>query len=63
MEKEADRSLRVHQLVLLHGRERAREMVPAKQRLLVDIAAEVLYDEGQAIGISYAGFCLGRVDG
>ena len=58
MEEEADRSLRVHQLVLLHGRERAREMVPAKQRLLVDIAAEVLCDERQAIGISYAGFCL-----
>ena len=48
----------VHQLVLVHGRERAREMVPARQRLLVDIAAEVLADERQNIGISYTGFCL-----
>jgi hypothetical protein len=33
-------------------------MVPAKQRLLVDIAAEVMADERQNIGISYTGFCL-----
>ncbi len=33
-------------------------MVSAKQRLLVDIAAEVLADDTQAIGISYTGFCL-----
>ncbi len=48
----------IHQLVLVHGHERAREMVPHKQRLLVDIAAEVLADEQQNIGISYTGFCL-----
>jgi hypothetical protein len=48
----------VHQLVLIHGHERAREMVPQKQRPLVDIAAEVLADERQDIGISYTGFCL-----
>jgi len=48
----------VHRLVLIHGRERAREMVPVKQRLLVDIAAEVMADEEQRIGISYTGFCL-----
>lgn len=48
----------IHQLVLLHGRETARDMVPAKQRTLVDIAAEVLADETQTIGISYTGFCL-----
>src|ERR1700730_14010671 len=48
----------LHRLVLIHGRERAREMVPAKQRSLVDIAAEVLADEQQTIGISYTGFCL-----
>lgn len=46
----------VHQLVLAHGRERAREMVAPKQRLLIDIAAEVLADETQRIGISYTGF-------
>ena len=48
----------LHQLVMLHGRERAREMVTEKQRSLVDIAAEVMADESQRIGISYTGFCL-----
>ena len=48
----------VHQLVLVHGQARAREMVPERQRPLVDIAAEVLADEQQRIGISYTGFCL-----
>ena len=32
----------VHRLIIEHGRERAREMVPAKQRHLVDMAAEVM---------------------
>ena len=49
---------RVHQLVLIHGRERARELVSEKQRPLIDIAAEVMADENQSIGITYAGFCL-----
>jgi hypothetical protein len=48
----------LHQLVLLHGREMAREMVPEERRPLVDIAAEVLADDVQRIGISYAGFAL-----
>jgi hypothetical protein len=51
-------SSNVHQLVLLHGRERALEMVDARTRPLVDIAAEVLADDTQRIGISYTGFCL-----
>src|ERR1700710_2181062 len=33
-------------------------MVPERQRPLVDIAAEVMADESQRIGISYTGFCL-----
>jgi hypothetical protein len=33
-------------------------MVDAKTRPLVDIAAEVMADETQRIGISYTGFCL-----
>jgi hypothetical protein len=33
-------------------------MVPEKQRPLVDIAAEVMADESQRMGISYTGFCL-----
>jgi hypothetical protein len=35
----------VHRLVILHGRERAREMVDPRVRSLVDIAAEVLADD------------------
>ena len=58
MKVEAGISDQVHQLVLTHGRERARELVSAKQRPLIDIAAEVLADESQSIGITYAGFCL-----
>lgn len=56
--KETDAAQGVHRLVLMHGRERAREMVAPKQRLLVDIAAEVLADDSRKIGISYTGFCL-----
>lgn len=56
--KDGDAAYGVHQLVLVHGHERAREMVPEKQRQLVDIAAEVMADERQHIGISYTGFCL-----
>src|SRR5690348_8772617 len=56
--EESDAAQGVHRLVLLHGRDRAREMVEPKARLLVDIAAEVLADEQQRIGISYTGFCL-----
>jgi hypothetical protein len=48
----------VHRLVLVHGRERARELVDVRARPLVDIAAEVLADDTQRIGISYTGFCL-----
>ena len=48
----------VHRLVLMYGRERARAMVSEKQRPLVDIAAEVMADESQRMGISYTGFCL-----
>jgi hypothetical protein len=33
-------------------------MVPEKQRGLIDIAAEVMADDTQRIGISYTGFCL-----
>jgi len=53
-----DAGLTVQKLVILHGREAARELVPAKQRSLVEIAAEVLADDARNIGITYAGFCL-----
>ena len=42
----------IRSLVLVHGREKARDMVSAKQRSLVDIAAEVMADETRAIGFS-----------
>ena len=56
--EDVDAAQGVPRLVLLHGRDRAREMVERKHRLLVDIAAEVLADDTQKIGISYTGFCL-----
>jgi hypothetical protein len=54
----SDEAIRLHHLVPIHGRERARELVTAKLRPLIDIAAEVMADENQRIGISYTGFCL-----
>ncbi|HTU53664.1 MAG TPA: replication protein RepA [Acetobacteraceae bacterium] len=51
-------SQNVAQLVLDYGRDQAREMLDPRHRALVDIAAEVLADERQQIGISYTGFCL-----
>ena len=48
----------IHQLIIQHGRERARELVPRDQRPLVDAAAAVLADESRAMGITYSGFCL-----
>ena len=57
MKDDSDTS-NVHRLVLVHGRGRAREMVSVRQRPLVDIAAEVMADESQRIGISCTGFCL-----
>jgi len=61
--REGDAAHGVHQLVLVHGHEQARQMVPEKQRPLVDIAAEVMADERQNIGISYTGFCLTSLPG
>lgn len=54
----ADVDNNIHRLVLAHGKEQAREMVSARARSLVEIAAEVLADEEQRIGISYTGFAL-----
>ncbi|WP_372395189.1 replication protein RepA (plasmid) [Azospirillum sp. HJ39] len=48
----------IHDLIIHHGAERAREMVPAEQRRYVDIAAALMEEERLAIGITYAGFCL-----
>jgi hypothetical protein len=48
----------IHELVIKHGRDAARAMVRAEDRPLVDIAAEILADERQKLGITYSGFCL-----
>jgi hypothetical protein len=56
IEGEADFGAR--RLVLVHGRDEARKMVEPEQKKLVDIAAEVMGDDGGRIGITYTGFCL-----
>src|SRR5919199_6307922 len=49
----------IHELVLHHGVERARELARSKQdRRLVEIAAEMLTEEEARIGFSHAGFAL-----
>ena len=48
----------VRQLVLLHGRSTAREMVEPEAESLVRIASEVLGDEKGRSGYSYSGLCL-----
>jgi hypothetical protein len=49
----------IHELVIRHGREAARALARnAEERRLIDLAAEVLAEEHEAIGISYAGFCM-----
>ena len=55
-QEDADHGVR--QLVLVHGRAQARALVQPERKALVDIAAEVLSDETQTIGITYTGFCL-----
>jgi hypothetical protein len=44
----------IHRLVLAHGRDK----VPASQRRLVDVAAEVMAEDAQSLGITYSGWCL-----
>jgi hypothetical protein len=56
IEEEPDHGAR--RLILVHGREQARQMVEPEHKRLVDIAAEVMGDEAAKIGITYAGFCL-----
>lgn len=53
-----DAEFGVRRLVLVHGRDQARQMVEPEHKKLVDIAAEVLADDAGRIGITYAGFCL-----
>jgi hypothetical protein len=48
----------LHRLILVHGHETARAIVPISDRYLVDAAAAVLAVEREEIGISYSGFAL-----
>lgn len=48
----------IHDLIVQHGHEKARDLVPASQRRYVDIASAMLAEEAQAMGVTYSGFCL-----
>lgn len=49
----------IHELVLTHGRQKARELVTGKSaQAIVDIAADILAEENNSLGITYSGFCL-----
>lgn len=48
----------LHHLILTHGRETARRLVPPEERYLIDAAAAILAIEHEEIGISYSGFAL-----
>lgn len=48
----------IHDLIMRLGADKARDVVPIEQRRYVDIAAAMMEEERQAIGITYAGFCL-----
>lgn len=54
----ADAAKGVRQLVLVHGRDAARQMVESTEKPLVKIASEVLGDETGRKGYSYSGLCL-----
>jgi hypothetical protein len=50
---------KLHDLVRVHGSDKALEIAGTpKLRRLTQIAADILSDEGQALGITYSGFCL-----
>ncbi|MEK0084881.1 replication protein RepA [Benzoatithermus flavus] len=50
--------MKLHDLVLQHGRDAARELVPSEQRHLVDLAAAVLGDEKLSLAYLYSGFAM-----
>jgi len=47
----------VHRLVIEHGREAAMKKVDPAERHLVRIAADILAEDDDAIGVTYSGFC------
>ena len=48
----------IHNLILQHGREEARRIAGPDSYPLIDLAASVLADENQGLGVTYSGFCL-----
>ena len=47
----------LHKLVVDHGREVALRMTDPEDRHLVRVAADILAEEDDAIGVTYSGFC------
>jgi len=47
----------VHRLVLEHGKEGALRQVEPEDRHLVRLAADILAEEDDSIGVTYSGFC------
>jgi hypothetical protein len=54
----ADAAKGVRQLVLVHGRDAARQMIDPDAKPLLKIASEVLGDDSKRKGFSYSGLCL-----
>lgn len=48
----------VHRLVIQHGHEMARSLVPKDESTVVDIAAAVLSSESNELGLTFSGFCM-----
>lgn len=48
----------IHSLIRQHGRDVARAFVDPEQRVLIDVAAEVLGIEEPSVGVVYTGFAL-----
>ena len=48
----------IHDLVMLNGRDAARQLVQPEDKKLVDIAASVMSSENQDLGIAYSGFAV-----
>ena len=48
----------IHQLILRHGRDAAKQLVAPEEKRLVDVASQVLACDDSGIGVTYSGFCL-----
>jgi hypothetical protein len=48
----------IHELIVHHGRQTAADISPRRQRTHIEIAARILEEESNALGITYGGFCM-----